>query len=284
MDKALLQQLHELRERSRVEPALSPAGFLAERIQNGKLKIPAADRESFVTWFVRFWRCGAFTTPPIVSETIAFLLEGRTVEIACDPWPDLGVLAGQVHRLTHAKKTYAISLIEGDVTLGRALEPELDWIVGDALDVLEALPESFDVIASVLPFGAKAKSPRSLPVSSGPPIRATADLASLLLGLAALGLSPDGIAICVVPASFFFTSNSIFGAFGRLGLGIEAALALPAGSFAPYTNAAAFLIVVRKAASGGRASIWRPFDNRRGDCDGHTVGSTAAGFRFSHGR
>jgi hypothetical protein len=59
-------------------------------------------------------------------------------------------------------------------------------------------------------------------------------------------LSVHGIGLFVIPPSFFFSQRSILRQFTNLGLSIEAALALPAGSFAPYTNIPTYLVVIRK--------------------------------------
>jgi hypothetical protein len=123
MDNELLKQLQELRERSRLERDFNPAGFLAERIKTGALKISAADGASFASQFVRLWRYGAFTTPEIVLEAVSMLLGERRAEVACDPWADLGVLAKRVRDVTDAR-TYAVSINAEDATLGKALAPE----------------------------------------------------------------------------------------------------------------------------------------------------------------
>jgi hypothetical protein len=59
-------------------------------------------------------------------------------------------------------------------------------------------------------------------------------------------LSREGIGIYIVTPSFFFSSRSVLHHFGEIGLGVEAALALPPGSFAPHTNIQTYLVVVRK--------------------------------------
>jgi hypothetical protein len=59
-------------------------------------------------------------------------------------------------------------------------------------------------------------------------------------------LGHDGIGIYIVTPSFFFSSRSVLRHFGSIGLGVEAAFALPPGSFAPYTNIQSYLVVVRK--------------------------------------
>lgn len=248
MDNELLKQLQELRERSRSERNFSPAGFLAERIKTGALKIPVADRASFASQFVRLWRYGAFSTPEIVLEVISLLLKGRRAGVACDPWADVGVLAGRLREVTGAQ-THAVSINTEDTALGKALAPELEWITGDFLSVIDALPWTIDVIASVLPFNARANGSRAFAGASGTPVEVADDRASQILAAASLRLSGDGVAVYVVAPSFFIRSDSILHQLGQLGLGIDAAFALPAGTFAPYTNLAAYLIVVRRGAS-----------------------------------
>jgi hypothetical protein len=68
----------------------------------------------------------------------------------------------------------------------------------------------------------------------------------VILSTSAARLSPEGIGLFVVPASFFFSQLSMFREFAGLGFGIEAALALPSGVFAPYANVSTYLVVVRK--------------------------------------
>ena len=160
----------------------------------------------------------------------------------------LGVLAGRVRDVTGAH-TYAISINAEDATLGKALAPELEWITGDFLSVIDALPAAIDVIASVLPFNARARGSRAFPGLTGTPVDVADDRASQILAAASLRLSSDGAALYVVAPNLLSRSDSILRKLGQLGLGLDAAFALPAGTFAPYTNLAAYLIVVRRAAS-----------------------------------
>ncbi|MGC3976191.1 MAG: hypothetical protein QM771_17660, partial [Nitrospira sp.] len=75
----------------------------------------------------------------------------------------------------------------------------------------------------------------------------------LILVATALRLSENGIGLFVVSNSFFWSARSVKHHFKDLGLGIEAALALPAGAFAPYMNIQTTLVVV------GRRSFDRMF-------------------------
>jgi hypothetical protein len=194
------------------------------------------------------WRYGAFTAPEIVLQTSAILLEGRRAGVACDPWADLGVLAQRVRDVNGAR-TYAVSINPEDATLGKALAPELEWITGDFLRVIDAIPAAIDVIASILPFNARAQGSRAFDGLSGTPVDVSDDRASQILVGASLRLSADGVALYVVAPSFFLRPNSVLHKLGQLGLGLDAAFALPAGTFAPYTNLASYLIVVRRLAS-----------------------------------
>jgi hypothetical protein len=65
----------------------------------------------------------------------------------------------------------------------------------------------------------------------------------------ALHLSSSGVGLFVVTPSFFFSQRSVFQQFNRIGLSVEAALALPSGTFAPYTNISAYLIIVRRKSA-----------------------------------
>ena len=84
----------------------------------------------------------------------------------------------------------------------------------------------------------------------------------------------------MVTPSFFFSQRSVLRQFGALGLGVEAALALPSGTFAPYTNISAYLVVVRRKSiermfvaqlSGDEKTNLQVLDNLREDREGGTL-------------
>jgi hypothetical protein len=96
------------------------------------------------------------------------------------------------------------------------------------------------VIASVLPFNARVRGSRAFPGLTGTPVDVADDRASQILAAASLRLSSDGAALYVVAPNLLSRSDSILRKLGQLGLGLDAAFALPAGTFAPYTNLAAY--------------------------------------------
>ena len=82
--------------------------------------------------------------------------------------------------------------------------------------------------------------------ASGEKIALKDELGRLILVAASQKLAADGIGLFVVTSSFFFSDASVLRHFDALGLGVEAALALPSGTFAPYTNIETYLIIIRR--------------------------------------
>ena len=246
MDQELVRLFDELRRQSLFERDFRPVEFVRERLRAGKLEIPAAARPAFVSELVRLSNYDVLAAPQVLLDTVGLLLQGRNVTIACDPWAGLGILGAHLHAATQAEMTHAISSRKQDFALGQMLVPELDWILKDPVDALDALPSTVDAIASVLPFNAKTGKSRILHSASGVPVEIADDCAWMILTASSLRLSPDGVAIFVVAPSFFFRTDSVLHKLGQLGLGIEAALALPAGTFAPHTNIVTYIIVLRK--------------------------------------
>ena len=121
--------------------------------------------------------------------------------------------------------------------------------MGEPLRLLSTLKADVDVFASILPFGGKCNDPISLRTVGGEAIEVRGDLGNKVLAAAATRLSADGIGLFVMPPSFFFAQESVLRQFTALGVGLEAALALPSGTFAPYTNLPTYLVVVRKQPS-----------------------------------
>ncbi len=186
--------------------------------------------------YVPEWLLGVFTA--LVKDIVP-----RTM---CDPWAGLGILVGTLQEAIHASQGLAFSLNQEEVALGRTLVRSAEWQVGDPLQLLDSLQIELDLVASILPFGAKASRSVTLASPEGERVELRDDLGPMILASAACHLSRDGIGLFVIPPSFFFSQRSVLRQFTDLGLGIEAALALPAGTFAPYTNIPTYLVIIRK--------------------------------------
>jgi hypothetical protein len=250
MTQAPVLELQKLRNEIAHGQRRPDADSLAKRLQELGIAIPVSDMQWFVADLLRGSHAlGEYFVPPVLLEVVRCLLEGRSANVACDPWAGFGVLAAGVHEGVHARKTIACERDSNRVALARALAPQLDWRIGDPLAILETLGDPLDVIACVLPFGVRATQAIELHSASGETVRCTGELGPILLAAASMRLSPEGLGLFVVTPSFFFSQQSTLRDLPRLGLGVEAALALPAGSFTPVAGISTYLLVVRKRAS-----------------------------------
>jgi len=191
---------------------------------------------------------GQFYVPEWLVRAFAALTEGRSPKTICDPWAGIGFLIAVLREASGASQALAITQNTGEHTLGEVLVPQADWRLGDPLLVLSKESKELDLVASILPMGARSHHRLKVTLASGEALELTGDLGNLIMVVAAQQLSASGVGLFVVTPSFF-KQNSVFHRFSELGLGMEAAMALPSGTFAPYTNIPAYLVVVRRRPS-----------------------------------
>jgi hypothetical protein len=186
-----------------------------------------------------------FLPPPVLG---AFLcaFEGRSVTTLCDPFAGSGVLAASLSEEAAVERTVACLPNEQMLAFARSLAPHVEWHVDDPIAFLDGVDTPFDAITSVLPFGARTSRKVDVAGPSGEPVLVSGDLADVVLAMAASHLSADGVGLFVVAPSFFAARRSFVAQLPRLGLGLEAALELPAGSFAPRTTIASYLVVLSR--------------------------------------
>jgi hypothetical protein len=198
----------------------------------------------------RFGRsAGTFYLPEWLAEVFSTLIEGVSPKTICDPWAGIGFLIGVLREVSKAKTTIAFTQNQGEYALGKVLIPEADWQVGVPLQVLAAGTKEFDVVASMLPMGVRSHQPLKLTLTNGDAVELADDLGNLILVATSMRLRSSGVGLFVVTPSFFFSQRSVFRRFSELGIGVEAALELPSGTFAPYTNISAYLVLVRRKPS-----------------------------------
>lgn len=194
---------------------------------------------------------GEFYVPQLVTDIFKIYLEGMEANIICDPWAGMGRLVTMVQEATHAKNAIAIANNERAATVGKQYTENVEWYLGDPLDYLSKTDITFDIVASILPFdirypffGRNWNELVSYPSQSGENIDLKGNIEHLILVSASKKLKKDGIGIYILPASFF--NSSIFTLLAALGLGMEAAIQLPSGTFSPYTSISTYLVVIRK--------------------------------------
>jgi hypothetical protein len=104
------------------------------------------------------------------------------------------------------------------------------------------------LVGSILPMNYPSHQPLRITLPSGEEAEVVGDIGSQLLVATALRLSQSGLGLFVVTPSIFFSPRSVFQRLKDFGIGIEAAFALPPGTFAPATSIPTYLVVVRRKA------------------------------------
>lgn len=221
---------------------------LAEHLKKEGLEFSAHDLIAYGHLIAtRFGRqSGTTPIPEWLAAVFSKLVEGTATKSICDPWAEVGILIGLLNSASKAQDSIAIARSLEEATLGRVLVPLVDWRVGDPLTLLSEVAEGLDLVASVLPMGLRSSRPLTVTAPSGRSIELRDDVGGQIMVAASMRLSPKGFGFFIVPKMLFFSERSALRQFDELGLGLEAALALPPGTFAPVMNISGYLIVVRR--------------------------------------
>lgn len=246
MNKELWQKFDQLR----LLPFSGHEG-LADHFQKEGIRFATKDLATWGEFFsARFGRYGgAVHVPEWLARVFCTLAKEVSPKSICDPWAGSGFLVEALREACQPKQAWALTMNHAEFELGKILVPDVSWELGEPLLLLDSLPQEIDVVAGSPPWGAPSRSPLRAILSSGDAVELVDDLGNLILVAASLRLSLSGVGLFVVSTSFFSKQQSVFHRFGELGLGVEAALALPSGTFAPSTNIPTYLVVVRRKPS-----------------------------------
>ena len=246
MNKVLWQKLDLLRSM----PFREHEG-LADYFQKEGIRFAKEDLATWGQFFsARFGPAGGEAYfPEWLAGVFCTLAKDASPKTICDPWAGTGFLVEALRETCQPQQAVAFTQNQAAHELGRVLVPDVSWQLGEPLGLLESVTRSFDVFASILPMGARSHCSLTVKLPSQDTVELSGDLGNLILVAASMRLNSSGVGLFVVTPSFFFKKQSVFHRFSELGLGLEAALALPSGTFAPYTNVSAYLIVVRKSPS-----------------------------------
>jgi hypothetical protein len=143
-----------------------------------------------------------------VRHVVEEILEGRSAAVICDPWAGIGQMLAIAYVATRAAKALALTRNQPEAALGRVLCHAAEWQIGDPLELLNSLKTELDVVASIVPFGAKTERAIVLEGLDGHKIELRDDLGHLVLVAAAMRLSAQGVGLFVIPPSFFLSGRS----------------------------------------------------------------------------
>jgi len=228
---------------------IDPA-HLAGRLKSLGIAIPSEQLPGLIPTILQAFggrNAGHLHIPPILTDVVSKLLEGRSAQTLCDPWAGLGAMLAIAQKATSSPRCIAFNLNNSEGELGKALFPKAEWSIGQPLRLLSELKGPIDAFVSCLPFGVRTNESLELTDPSGNLVELKDDLGNLILAASTHRLSENGVGVFVVPASFFFADRSVLKRFAELGFNVDAALALPSGAFAPYATISTYLLVLTKA-------------------------------------
>lgn len=237
------QKLNKLREIGISNVEELTTALQKENIHFSPYELPALGGFITTTFGIK---SGLSPFPEWLGTVFSTIVQGRTANSICDPYARIGLLIGIIQETTKAKSTIAFTPLNFEAIIGKVLVDNAEWRVGNSTDLLSSLDKELDIAACILPWGGKTQKKLKINTLDGYEVELDDDFGQQILILASMNLSTDGIGLFVVAPSFFFSPHSVFLQFSTLGLGLEAALELPAGTFAPVTNIRSYLVIVRK--------------------------------------
>lgn len=217
-------------------------------IESGAFSAPVEAVPLIVEQVARFVGplASEYFVPPVATEVIAEYLQGWEPQTALDPAAGLGAVMAAVQVAAKPRTAFAVEINKRVANLGEALNGTVDWRTGDFLSMADSIPDDLDIVASSLPLGMRARFPYDVTTKSEGVISLGHDQGHQLLVASARKLRDDGAGLFVTTPSFFWSQRSPFKRLADIGLGVEAALALPPGAFAPVTNIQTCLVIIRK--------------------------------------
>lgn len=231
--------------------------FDALRGSNRMLSIPelvnaAKAKGISVTWddlhefSARMYHGEPMVVPPFITRFLAGYLSEKKPRSILDPWAGIGSLLLPLAEATGAQLVIGIGPNVEETRTAQTMAGVLpaDWMLEKPLCALDRM-DKFDLVVSAPPLSLPALSAAFDSPAGAVQVRDSET--HVLILKAALHLSDDGDAIFVLPNGFLFGgAGSVREALPRLGVFMNAVIALPAGSFAPLTSIELNLVFVSR--------------------------------------
>lgn len=202
-----------------------------------------------VRWFLdRVDRLGTFLCPEFIPIFIASYLKESAPKSILDTWAGTGGILAPLVRILEPSVAVGLSRVMEEQEIARLLHDDMpiDWRLGEPLLLLDDIDVRFDVVVGCLPWGSR---PESLTLTlDGTPVELRDDLDNLLMLKASMLLESEGVGFFLASPRFMLQrgSQAVRANLLRLGLFVDAALALPCGTFSPMTSMGGLLVVIRR--------------------------------------
>lgn len=191
---------------------------------------------------------GIGALPEHVYEFISKWCALQEPEGILDPFAHGGELLGAILDEVEGCRAYGVTLQErGDQIAKSILDShrithEISWTLADPFDGIDEVDGSYDIVATVPPFGFQSTEP--VFIESDDSEKAVHDDQGALAAFyASLGLNEDGKAIFLVSDGFFQKEDGVLDNLGEVGLHPQSVVSLPAGALASSGVRSNLLIV-----------------------------------------
>lgn len=195
---------------------------------------------------------GEYFVPTDVAEFVAKFLEPASPKTMLDPWAGAGLLTIPVSQHLRPGSFEALSPNIATCEVFQMLEGSAGIKIrcADPLRALAESPGRYDAVVGNTPFGMRSREPLIVRVGAEDR-RVNDDYGNLVILQSCLRLTENGLAVFIVPNSFFFASGGkgkARRALEELGFRVTAAIELPAGTFHPLTSMTTHLVVLQKSS------------------------------------
>jgi hypothetical protein len=192
-------------------------------------------------------RTGALVTPSFMTDFLIAYVATRQIKNALDPWAGIGSTLIPVVTACNISTATGISPSETDIEVARVMagEAPIEWLHAKPTDALASLGE-FDLVATYPPWGLPNQT---LTIKEGKETVEVRDSGTHTLVLeSARHLTKDGVGLFLLPSGFFFHQGKalVRNMLTKFGLYVNAVIALPAGTFSPYTGIPANIVVISR--------------------------------------
>ena len=209
-----------------------PSQYLEEMINQG-VEFSWRDIHPFVSRISE----SDHTPPNFVVDFIVQFYEDINIINLLDPWSRYGVLLTALVKNRNSIMGTGIEIYDTTMNVAKAISANLpvDWVTGDSLENTQTLDSEFDVVVSAPPFGLKRiKNDFNLDRES---IEVIDCENNIVLLEAMCKLNDSGEAVFIQPSNFAWgISNDVSSSLEKFNLFINAIVALPDNSYAPWTS------------------------------------------------
>jgi hypothetical protein len=192
-------------------------------------------------------RTGTIIQPERVTDFIISYFKNSGLKSVLDCWAGIGAVLSPLVQTYKPAVAIGLNQVTTEHEVARLMDPKdfISWQLGESLKLLNKIRTPFDAVIGFPPFGLRQIS-YSFRIDKQE-VELTDDYASLLLLRGSLLLKDSGSALFVLPPKFLIDRGEgrVISNLARFGLGIDAILHLPSGTFAPVTQISGLLVIVR---------------------------------------